>query len=579
MKVSAIPNLQPARIARPDTPLAIPSRESLQKNDPFQKSLSRAQTLKPTTHTPAKPRNSGNQSVRRAADQRAARSRKTEPRDNSPSASSRAKTGKPREASTGSDTQAEVEIRKTETGRGDGSSEKSNREGDAEAVVSQVAPNTATEGQPPVVQSGESSVEGIDDQAAVITDLPIEAEVFPIDGAIEELGDLFSGEADPASAGEEIDGQGTDTGGGQPLLDASATAEEGSPQVLQEHRAAAAELLAALGASVAEAGEGNQADVDAEVSPQAIAHGAAGEGEGEGEESGEVLEGVAQASLNQVGESKFVMPKPGADEPVHPRGHSISRADTERLTVDATQGSDGTAGDDSADDDPTGSHASKQETPAKPVLGDALHASSEPRVSGDRPVLNTGPSLAAPHMVVDAAAPTGPKDHQPAAIQQPLAPSLDASQFEANVSRVIRGMHGTVNQQGGAVTLRLSPPEMGIVRIEMQIDGGVVTARLHAEHESAKTLLTQRLHELRQSLEMQGLTVDRLHVQTLGQDKDAGANSGRQDADPSGQDGRSRGRFAGGDEGGQPDGQQRRREDDRSDQRVASFERVFNTVA
>jgi len=161
----------------------------------------------------------------------------------------------------------------------------------------------------------------------------------------------------------------------------------------------------------------------------------------------------------------------------------------------------------------------------------------------------------------------------------PLLSEGDATQSNANISRVIRGMHGVINQNGGAVTLRLSPPEMGIVRIEMQIQNGTVTAQLHAEHESARSLLSQQLGQLRHALESQGLSVDRLHVQTMGQD--TAAQTADQGSDQSAQDGRSRGQYTGA-------GQRHRDPDsnpdaelggDRSDPPASRFEQALNMVA
>ncbi len=49
------------------------------------------------------------------------------------------------------------------------------------------------------------------------------------------------------------------------------------------------------------------------------------------------------------------------------------------------------------------------------------------------------------------------------------------------------GLQNAVQQRGGAVTLRLTPPEMGTVRIQLQIQSGTVNAQFHTETESAQT--------------------------------------------------------------------------------------------
>jgi len=94
-----------------------------------------------------------------------------------------------------------------------------------------------------------------------------------------------------------------------------------------------------------------------------------------------------------------------------------------------------------------------------------------------------------------------------------LEPGTDGPQ--TNVARVVRGLYAAASAGGGAVTLRLSPPEMGLVRVELELQQGVVRAKLLAQQETARDLLGQRVGELRQALERQGLVVERLHVDSL----------------------------------------------------------------
>ncbi|MCC7406634.1 MAG: flagellar hook-length control protein FliK [Phycisphaeraceae bacterium] len=131
---------------------------------------------------------------------------------------------------------------------------------------------------------------------------------------------------------------------------------------------------------------------------------------------------------------------------------------------------------------------------------------------------------------------------------QPLPASASADGYgtdeQANLSRVVRGLSAAVNQKGGAVTLRLSPPELGLVRIQMQVRDGVVRAEVFTEHASARSLLADGLTELRQALQSHGLSVDRLGVQTMttSSSNPWSESSARMNA---GQDGgRSRGSFS-----------------------------------
>lgn len=128
-----------------------------------------------------------------------------------------------------------------------------------------------------------------------------------------------------------------------------------------------------------------------------------------------------------------------------------------------------------------------------------------------------------------------------------------------NNARLARGLASAVNQKGGAVTLRLTPPEMGTVRIQMQLSGTTLAASFHAETASAHQMLSQQLGQLRTSLETQGLHVERLSVQPM-QPTQQGNSAGSQNDDAQQQnhqpnDGRSRGQ-AGRDSGSQRDARQ-----------------------
>ena len=88
--------------------------------------------------------------------------------------------------------------------------------------------------------------------------------------------------------------------------------------------------------------------------------------------------------------------------------------------------------------------------------------------------------------------------------------------------------------------MRLHPPELGAVRIEVEIQDGVVRAQFQTQHESVRTLLTHQIQQLRQALQGHGLVVDRLDVQTQAQPQASGNEA--QSWNESAADGRSRGR-------------------------------------
>ena len=63
--------------------------------------------------------------------------------------------------------------------------------------------------------------------------------------------------------------------------------------------------------------------------------------------------------------------------------------------------------------------------------------------------------------------------------------------------------------------MRLQPPQLGDLRVQMTIARGVVTAQFHAATPQAHALLEQSLAVLRSALEANGLTVERLTVHLM----------------------------------------------------------------
>jgi flagellar hook-length control protein FliK len=84
------------------------------------------------------------------------------------------------------------------------------------------------------------------------------------------------------------------------------------------------------------------------------------------------------------------------------------------------------------------------------------------------------------------------------------------------VQRVARAFQ-SVGANDGSVKLRLSPPELGSLRIEIKVDGGQMTARLDAETPAARDTLLDNLPQLRDRLQQQDIKVVRFDVGLLGQ--------------------------------------------------------------
>jgi hypothetical protein len=93
------------------------------------------------------------------------------------------------------------------------------------------------------------------------------------------------------------------------------------------------------------------------------------------------------------------------------------------------------------------------------------------------------------------------------------AGDVDQSRF---VDRVARAFRAAENRQG-VVKLRLHPPELGSLRIELRVQQGALTARLEAETAAAQSLLIDHAQILRDRLAEQGVRIERFDVNLLDQ--------------------------------------------------------------
>ncbi|MGA2443537.1 MAG: flagellar hook-length control protein FliK [Tepidisphaeraceae bacterium] len=128
---------------------------------------------------------------------------------------------------------------------------------------------------------------------------------------------------------------------------------------------------------------------------------------------------------------------------------------------------------------------------------------------------------------------------------QPVAPSSvgqsPVAQFaEANQPSIVSTIHGSLLPNGGTMNITLNPPDLGAMQITVRMENGVMSASFQTSNDQATRLLTHTLGQLKEALETQGVSVDRLHVQ---QSSNSGNSSGKgNDSESGGQqssDGRS----------------------------------------
>ncbi len=175
---------------------------------------------------------------------------------------------------------------------------------------------------------------------------------------------------------------------------------------------------------------------------------------------------------------------------------------------------------------------------------------------------NTAPAPM-PTITVDAGVPARPANAGSAAgVDAASMPGRPGGGEDA-VAQALRGARMLIGRNGGSMTMRLQPGDLGELRVRMEIRGGRVSADFQATSEVARERLEQGLEVLRRGLEERGLQVERLTVRAAETESARpNAESGRsaRDGEPSG-----RGGDAAGSEGRRDDaadGESRGRRED-----------------
>lgn len=108
------------------------------------------------------------------------------------------------------------------------------------------------------------------------------------------------------------------------------------------------------------------------------------------------------------------------------------------------------------------------------------------------------------------------------------APLPPQAQFvEANHPKIVTAMHADLLPHGGTMQIRLDPPELGALQVMVHMQDGVMTASFHTSNDDATKLLSHSLSQLKQVLESQGVSVEKLQVQQSPRDQHAGNDEQR----------------------------------------------------
>jgi flagellar hook-length control protein FliK len=113
--------------------------------------------------------------------------------------------------------------------------------------------------------------------------------------------------------------------------------------------------------------------------------------------------------------------------------------------------------------------------------------------------------------------------------------SAGSAARDANIERIVRVIHSRVTEQRSHTVMRLAPPELGSLRLQMDLRGVALTLRIDTATEMAHRLLSEDLDKLRHGLEASGIQLERVEVRPPAQPPQAGEHGGWQHADQQGQ--------------------------------------------
>jgi len=104
-----------------------------------------------------------------------------------------------------------------------------------------------------------------------------------------------------------------------------------------------------------------------------------------------------------------------------------------------------------------------------------------------------------------------PKELDQPAPPPPLPP--EQAFIQANHPAIVSTIHGELLPNGGSMHIRLDPPELGALNVQIDVRDGIVTASFQTSNDEATRLLSHSLGQLRTTLESAGISVEKLQVQ------------------------------------------------------------------
>ena len=123
-----------------------------------------------------------------------------------------------------------------------------------------------------------------------------------------------------------------------------------------------------------------------------------------------------------------------------------------------------------------------------------------------------------------ATAPTAPAANNNAAAAgqtatQPGSSGMSEVDRVRFVQRVARAFQAA-DQDGGQIRLRLSPPELGALKLDITLNKGSLTAHVETETSTARTMLLDNLPQLRDRLAEHNIKIDQFNINLMNRSPD-----------------------------------------------------------
>ena len=91
------------------------------------------------------------------------------------------------------------------------------------------------------------------------------------------------------------------------------------------------------------------------------------------------------------------------------------------------------------------------------------------------------------------------------------SPNIDPTRLLGRVARAF----AAAQERDGEIQLRLSPPELGSLRLDVHMQDGGMVAHLQTETDAARTAILDNLPALRERLAEQGVRIERFDVDLM----------------------------------------------------------------